>query len=304
MLIRLLQGIATLFVASVVVFALARLTGNPLDVMLSDAATPEEEKALTALLGLDRPLFEQYWIFITRIAQGDFGLSLHFRTPVIESIVDRFPATVKLTCAAALASFLIALPMGVVAAVKRDKWQDVIGKGFAILGQSAPSFWIGILLIQIFAVQLAWLPSCGYGKGIQYWILPALTVGYHSTAGVLRLTRSSMLDVLSTDYVRLARIKGLSERLVIWKHGLRNALIPVVTFSGIIYVRWLTGSVVAETIFAWPGIGRLAYEAVLHRDFPMIQGLLLIFVGLYVIFNLAIDILYCWMDPRIRYVKE
>lgn len=301
--IRILQGILTLFVASIVVFGLARLTGNPLDVMLDEMATQEEYEKVSRYLGLDKPLPVQYKVFITNVVKGDFGDSIRYRRPVTELIVARFPATIKLAGAAALASVLISLPAGILAAVKRDRWQDIIAKGFAILGQSVPTFWLGIVLIQVFAIWFGLLPVAGY-RGIQYWILPALTLGYHSTAGVLRLTRSAMLDVLSTDYVRLARIKGIPEGLVIRKHALRNALIPVVTFSGVIYVRWLAGSVVTETIFAWPGVGRLAYEAVMSRDFPLIQGLILIFVGLYIIFNLVIDILYCYLDPRIRYVKE
>ncbi len=165
-----------------------------------------------------------------------------------------------------------------------------------------PGFWLGILLIQLFAVELGWLPSAGSG-GIQYWILPAITLGTHGTAGVLRLTRSAVLDILGTDFVRLAKIKGASKRSVIWKHALRNALIPVVTFSGLVYTHFLMGSVVTETIFAWPGVGRLAYEAVMSRDFPLMQGLVMIFVSLFVVFNLVIDILYVYLDPRVRYQK-
>lgn len=304
--IRVLQGIVVLFAASIIIFGLARCTGNPLDMMLDDMATEAQYEAMTKYLGLDKPLPEQYWIFLTHAVKGDLGCSLRFRKPVLDFILDRYPATIKLAGAAALVSLLISLPMGVLAAIKRDRWQDIIAKGFAVLGQSVPAFWLGIVLIQVFAARLGWLPAGGYagGEEIVYWILPAFTLGYHSTAGVLRLTRSAMLDVLSTDFVRLARIKGVSERLVIWKHALRNALIPVVTFGGVIYVYWLGGAVVVETIFAWPGLGRLAYEAVRYRDFPLIQGVIMVFVGLYVIFNLAIDILYCYLDPRIRYVEE
>ncbi len=303
LLIRLTEGIAALFVTTLLIFGLARLTGNPLDSLLPAGATQEDYAAMAKYLGLDKPLPEQYVIFIMKAAKGDFGRSLRSRRPVMDLIRSRFPATIKLAAAAALISFLISLPAGIIAAVRRDKWQDIILKGFAILGQSVPAFWLGIMMIQICAVHLGLAPAGGYG-GIKYWILPAITLGCHSTAGILRLTRSAMLDVLSTDYVRLARIKGLSERFVIWKHALKNALIPVVTFSGVIYVHFLTGSVVTETIFAWPGLGRLAYEAVKQRDFPIVQGLILIFVILYIIFNLAIDIIYCYLDPRIRYGKE
>jgi len=221
----------------------------------------------------------------------------------MEFILDRAPATIKLAGAAAFFSLLFSIPAGVLAAVRRDKWQDTIVKGFAIFGQAVPSFWLGIMLIQVFAVQLGWLPAGGY-EGLKYWVLPAVTLGLASTAGVVRLTRSAMLDALDTDYVRLARIKGVPERLVIWKHALRNSLIPVVTFSGVIYVHFLMGSVVTESIFAWPGIGRLAYDSVMYRDFPLMQGLLIIFIALYLIINLGIDILYAYLDPRVRYVKE
>jgi peptide/nickel transport system permease protein len=300
---RLLEGIVALFIASVVVFGLARLTGDPLSMMLPETAGPEEHQAMARYLGLDKPLPVQYLVFISKAARGDFGRSIRYRRPVKEFILARAPATIELAFAAAVASFLMAVPFGVIAAIKRDKWQDFIAKSIAMLGQSMPTFWLGIMLIQLFAVVLGWLPAGGYG-GFRYWILPALTIAYHSTAGILRMTRSAMLDVLSTDYVRLARIKGVPERGVIWKHALRNTLIPVVTFSGLIYVHLLMGSVVTETIFAWPGIGRLAYEAVMYRDFPMIQGLIIVFVGLYIVFNLLIDISYAYLDPRVRYVKE
>ncbi len=301
--VRLVQGVAALFVATLVIFFLARLTGSPLDIMLPDEASDEDYETMSAFLGLDKPLYVQYWLFVTNAIKGDLGNSVHYRRPVIDFIIDRAPATIKLAGAAALVSILLSLPFGVIAAVKRNKWQDIVAKGFAILGQSLPSFWLGIVLIQIFAVELGWLPAGGY-REIKYYILPAIALGYHATAGILRLTRSAMLDILSSDFVRLGRIKGVPERVVIWKHALRNALIPVVTFSGVIYVHFLMGSVVTETIFAWPGVGRLAYQAVMNRDFPLIQGLILLFVALFVVVNLLIDILYVYLDPRVRYVKE
>lgn len=300
---RLGQGIVALLVASIVIFMLARLSGNPLHVLLPEDAGEKEREQMARYLGLDKPLPEQYWIFIRKAAMGDLGTSLWLRRPVMEVVLERTMATIKLACAAALASLLIALPGGVIAAVKRDRWQDVVAKAFAIFGQSVPTFWLGIVLIQIFAVQLRWLPAGGY-RGIETWILPAITLGWHFTAGVLRLTRSAMLDILSSDYVRLARIKGVTERQVIWKHALRNALIPVVTFGGVIYTLLLMGSVVTETIFSWPGIGRLSYQALQYRDFPLIQGLVMIFVSMYIITNLVVDILYVYLDPRVRFVRE
>jgi peptide/nickel transport system permease protein len=303
--IRIAQGIITLFVASIVIFGLTRLTGNPLDVILPEDATQEDFDAMAKHLGLDRPLYVQYWVFLRNIGKGDWGKSISYQQPVKDLIVGRFPATLKLASAAALISFLVSIPAGVLAAVKKDKWEDIVAKGFAILGQSVPTFWLGIVLIQAFAVQFGWLPAGGYGGGkLIHWILPAFTQGYHSTAGLLRLTRSAMLDILSSDFVRLARIKGVSDVLVTWKHALRNALIPVITFSGYLFAHFLMGSVVTETIFAWPGVGRLAYQAIRNRDFPLIQGVVISFVALYIVFNLVIDIWYCYLDPRIRYVKE
>lgn len=302
--VRLGQGILALVLGTVLVFALARLTGNPLDLMLPETATLEERQQMAEYLGLDKPLPVQYWVFLTKAVRGDFGKSLFFYRPVSALIIERLPATIKLGLTAMVISMLVAIPAGVYAAVKREKWQDGISKVFAIFGQSAPAFWLGIMLILVFAVNLGWLPPGGYEGGITYYILPALTVATFPIAGFLRLTRSSMLDILGTDYVRLARIKGLRERQVIWKHGLRNALIPVVTYSGVVFVHALTGSVIVESVFAWPGVGQLAYQALLWRDYPLIQGILVFTVGLFVLVNLTIDIVYVYLDPRVRFTRE
>lgn len=302
-LIRVLQGILTLFLASILIFVLSRLSGDPVSTMLPPDASLEDIETLRTSLGLDRSYPEQYFLWMSNIVQGDLGDSLIYRRPVFDLIASRFPATLLLAVTASVFALLIALPIGVVAATKRGKWQDSLAKGTAITGQSIPAFWLGIILIQIFAVSLGWLPSGGYGSP-KYLILPAIALGFSSVAAILRLTRSSMLDVLGSDYVRLARIKGLSEPLVVWKHGLRNALIPVVTYFGLLFVWALAGSVVVETIFAWPGVGRLAFEAVQRRDFPVEQGILLMFTALFIIVNLFVDVLYCFLDPRIRYEKK
>jgi peptide/nickel transport system permease protein len=302
---RILEGFITLFFASILIFGSSRLTGDPLYIILPENATKQDHEAMAKHLGLDRPIYEQYWRFITHLVRGDWGKSIVYRRPVMEIILERFPATLKLGLAATVISFSIALVAGVIAAVKRERWQDIMAKGFAILGQSMPTFWLGILSIQVFAVWLGWFPAGGYGDGTTiYWILPAFCMGFHATAGVLRLTRSSMLDILNSDYVRLARIKGVSERLVVWKHALRNAFIPVVTFGGVVFAHMLMGSVITETIFSWPGIGRLAFQSIKTHDFPLMQGVLTIFIGLFVVLSLAIDILYCYLDPRVRYSKE
>jgi peptide/nickel transport system permease protein len=302
LIVRLGQGIVALIAGTMLVFALARLTGDPLDLMLPDTATQEQRQHMAEYLGLDKPIYEQYIIFIGNAVKGDFGRSLFFYRPVTQIILERLPATLELGGTAMVFSMLVAIPVGVYSAVKREKWQDGIIKVFAIFGQSAPSFWLGIMLILIFGVNLRWLPAGGYGS-IQHLILPALTVSTFSIAGFVRLTRSAMLDTLSTDYVRLARIKGLKERYVLWKHGLRNALIPVVTFTGFVLVTAFMGSVIVEAVFAWPGIGQLAYQALLWRDFPLIQGILVFSVGLFVVVNLAIDVLYVYLDPRVRFTR-
>jgi len=296
---RLVQGVIALILSSILVFILLRLTGDPTTMLLTPDATLADVEALRKTLGLDKPYWVQYFIFMGDILQGDFGSSLFYRRPVLDLIMARFPATLLLAVTANGLSMLVALPFGVVAATHREKWQDTAAKVIAILGQSLPSFWLGIVLIQIFSVWLGWLPSSGYGS-VKFLILPAIALGFNSVAAILRLTRSAMLDVLSADYVRLARIKGLSERMVVWKHALRNALIPVITFSGIFFVRTLAGSVVVETIFAWPGVGRLAYEAVIKRDFPVEQGILILFTALFILFNLLIDIMYLFLDPRVK----
>jgi peptide/nickel transport system permease protein len=301
--IRIGQGIIALLIATVLVFILARISGNPLSIMLPDTAPQEQVDNMRAYLGLDKPLYVQYAVFIAHVAIGDLGQSIFYKRSVAGLFIERLPATMMLGLTAMFISVLIAVPVGVLAASKREKWQDGLTKVFAIFGQSAPAFWLGIMLILVFAVNLNWLPAGGYGS-FSNLILPALTVATFPVAGFMRLTRSSMLDNLGTDFVRLARIKGLTERQVIWKHALRNALIPVVTYAGVVFVNALTGSVIVETVFAWPGIGQLAFQALKLRDFPLIQGILIYSVGLFVLINLLIDILYVYIDPRIRFTRS
>jgi peptide/nickel transport system permease protein len=300
---RIVRGVITLFFAMLIIFFVARVTGDPIGVMLPDSASPEDRAYMSRHMGFDKSLPEQYLIFVSNMMKGDLGRSVVYQAPVTEFILSRLPATLKLAGLAALFSFLISLPAGVLAAVKRNKWQDYVLKVFALLGQALPTFWLGILLVQVFAVSLGWFPAAGHG-GWLFWILPAFALGFHSTAGVLRLTRSSMLDIIDSDFVRLARIKGVPETAVIWKHALRNALIPVVTFSNVVYIHLLMGSIAIETVFAWPGVGRLAYEAVMKNDYPLVQGLVIMFVGFYVIANLTTDIMYVYLDPRIKYSKK
>ncbi|MFQ5875100.1 MAG: ABC transporter permease [Dehalococcoidia bacterium] len=298
--LRVGQAIVALFGMSLIIFLLVRLTGDPAEVLISDWATLEQREFMRQHLGLDRPLPVQYWIFISGAVQGDFGTSFQLEKPAMEVILERLPATVKLALAATFFSTLFAFPVGILSAVKRDSFFDRVGKVFALLGQSLPLFWLGIILIAVFAVALRLLPAAGIG-GPSHYILPAITLGWYYAAGIMRLIRSSMLDVLDSEFIKFARIKGVSERGVVWKHALRNALIPVLTFMSLMFIALMTGSVVTETVFAWPGVGRLFVQAVLLRDFPIVQGIVMLLAFFFVVGNLIIDILYAYIDPRIRY---
>jgi peptide/nickel transport system permease protein len=285
---------------SILTFGLVRLTGNPLDLMMSMYATPEDYEAMSKHLGLDQPLVIQYWSFIKHAAHGDFGKSLFYKRPSMEVVFDRLPATLQLASASMLMAIIIAVPIGVISAVKRDTAMDGVSKLGAVLGQSIPNFWLGIVLIELISVKLGILPVAGRG-GLTHLILPALTMGWYIAAGIMRLTRSSMLDVLNSEYVKFTRIKGLPERAVIWKHALKNAFIPVLTFISLMLAQLLMGSIVVETVFAWPGVGRLAYQSVLSRDFPLVQAIVVVYTTIYVVTNLLVDVAYAYLDPRIRY---
>lgn len=298
---RLFHSFIALIAISVIVFGLARITGNPLDVLLPIEATAEDFARMEKVWGLDKPLPLQYLQYMNNVVHGNFGESLKWEgKSARELVLERFPATLQLAGLSLVISVLLALPIGVLVAVKKDTGIDYAGKLVALLGQSLPSFWLGIMLMWIFAVQLELLPTSGRG-GIKHIILPAITLGWFQVAAVMRLTRSAMLEVLDSEYVKLARIKGLSERMVIWKHCLRNASITPLTYFGIILGGFLTGSVVTETVFAWPGVGLLAIDAVQTRDFQVVQTVVLFFAAIYILSNLLVDILYGYLDPRIRY---
>ena len=299
---RVLQGFGTLLVISLIVFLLARLSGDPLNIMLSEEASKEDYAVAAKHWGLDRPLTEQYLTFLGNALRGDLGQSIRLRRPALELVWERLPATLQLAGAAIFVSLVIAIPIGVLSAVKRDTPLDYVGKVIALVGQSMPSFWLGIVLIWIFAVTLGWLPASGTGS-FQHFILPAVALGWYQVAAVMRLVRSAMLDVLDSEYVKLARIKGVAERGVVWKHCLRNAAIPPLTYIGFIVAVLLTGSIVIETVFAWPGIGLLAIDAVRYRDFPVVQTVVLLYAAKYVIINLLVDVAYVYVDPRIRFQR-
>ena len=298
---RALQSLLAIWVMSLVVFTLARFSGNPLDVMLPLEATAEDYERVSKHWGLDKPLHTQYLIFVSRALQGDFGMS--WKWPgrhAMDLVWERLPATLQLAGFALLVSVLIALPIGVLSAVKKGTPWDTAAKVIALLGQSLPGFWLGIVLMWIFAVHLGWFPTSGQG-GLKYMILPAITLGWFQVAAIMRLVRSSMLEVLDSEFVKLTRIKGLAEWKVVWKHCLRNASIAPITFFAIIAGVLMTGSVVTESVFSWPGTGLLVIDAVRARDFQVVQAVVIVFAGIFILTNLLVDILYAYLDPRIRY---
>jgi len=296
---RIVQAIVTLWLLTLVAFVMARLSGNPLDVLLDARATEEDRAAMAQVLGLDRSLPVQYAIYLRDVATGDFGTSFKTRRSALSTVMERLPWTLELGTASFLVSVLIAVPIGVVTAVKRDTAIDIAGKVVALFGQSLPTFWLGLMLILLFAVTLGWLPAGGTGS-LAHLVLPSITLGWFTVAGIMRLVRSAMLDTLGEEFVVTARAKGLAEPGVVWKHALRNAVIPPLTYAGVVFVALLAGAVVTETVFAWPGVGQLVIEAITFRDFPVIQIIFLLFGAMYIGMNLVVDLLYGWADPRIR----
>jgi peptide/nickel transport system permease protein len=297
---RVLQSLGTLLLLSVVVFGVSRLTGDPRELLLPPETTQEDWDRMGRVLGLDKPVTEQYATFLGGALRGDLGYSFRAREPVIALIEDRIPASLRLGLLGMALVLFVGIPLGVVSAIYRGTIVDKFATLLALFGVSAPGFWVGIVLIEVFAVSLRWFPA-GTDSEPSSVVLPAITVALFGIAGLTRLTRSGMLETLDTEYVKLARAKGLSESTVVWKHAFRNALIPVVTFAGVILVNLVTLGIVVETVFAWPGLGRLTYVAILTRDFPLVQGLVLTIGASAAFVNLLVDILYVYIDPRIRY---
>jgi peptide/nickel transport system permease protein len=296
---RLFLSIFVVAGVTVIVFMVIRLSGDPTSLMISPTASADDVAELRAQMGFDRPVIVQFWDFLTGAVRGDFGDSLRYREPAFGLVVERLPATVQLTVASLLIAVIVALPAGIVSAVKRNTVWDRVAMFLALFGQSMPVFWFGILLILIVSVQLQWLPSSGAGD-IRHLILPALTLGLYSTARITRLVRSEMLETISQDFVRTARAKGLGERIVLYRHALRNARIPVVTVIGIEAGGMLGGAVITETVFAWPGIGQLAVRSIFNRDYPTIQAIVFVIACLFVLINLVVDVLYAFLDPRVK----
>lgn len=296
---RLFEGSLALLILSMVIFGLVRLMGDPLIALLPMNSTAEDKARLAESLGLDQPLPVQYVRYVASLSRGDFGDSLYVQQPVGDLIAQRLPNSMKLGLAVLAVALLTALPMGVMTAVNKGKWLDSAGQVVGALGQSVPIFWIGLILMQVFSVQFGWLPSNGIG-GIEYYILPSVTAGFFMVAIFARLLRSSMLDVLDSDYIRMARVKGLRERTIVWQHAFRNALTPVVTLAGLYIALLVTSLMVVEVVFSWPGMGRLVYEGILHRDFPVVQGVVLVVGAMVIAANLLVDIGYAYLDPRLR----
>jgi ABC-type dipeptide/oligopeptide/nickel transport system permease component len=298
---RLLALIPILLGASILIFAVMRLVpGDPARQALGPEATGDQVELLRKQWRLDEPLPVQYAAWLGRAVQGDFGRSTVSRVPAREEILSRFPATLQLTLASMVVSVVLGIFFGVVAAVKHNSLVDRSSMVLALIGVCTPSFWLGLMLILVFSVKFGWLPSFGKG-GLSHLILPAATLGTGASAILARVTRSSMIEVLGEDYVRTARAKGLRENVVIVRHALKNALIPIITIVGLEFGGLLSGSVVTETVFAYPGLGQLLINAINNRDFPVVQGALLLFAVQFVLVNLAVDLLYARADPRISY---
>jgi len=296
---RLWQSLFVLLGLSLVVFSLLHLSGDPIRLLAPLDTTAEELQAMRKVHGLDRPLPEQYWEFLIRAVQGDFGKSVRNGLPALPMALERLPATVALTLTAFSIALLVAFPLGILAALNRNTWIDRTLMGFALLGQSMPVFWLGILLMLIFAVKLQVLPATGRHEGWRSLILPGITLGMFNMARTARLLRSELLEVMGAEYIWVARGKGLSEQVVIWRHAIPNAILPMVTLIGLDLGALLAGSVITETIFAWPGIGRLAVDSIYARDFPVVQSVVFIIALIYVAVNLLVDVLYVFLDPRV-----
>jgi peptide/nickel transport system permease protein len=297
---RLFYAAISLVLLSITIFCLVRVTGDPAILMADPGAKEEDLQVIRQEFGLDKPWPVQYAVFVSNIVRGDFGKSIYYRIPAFDLYLQRLPASLLLAAMAMAISLILGIPIGILSAVRLNTWVDSFGKIFAILGLSLPSFWVGLMLILTLSVSLNWLPSSGSGTFL-HLLMPAFSLGWVFTAAHMRLSRSAMLEVLGSEYVKLARIKGLPEKLVIGKHAFKNAVIPVLTLAGINLVLMVNVAVVVESVFAWPGVGRLLYEGITFRDFPIVQTTVLLGGVMIVVVNLVVDILYAYIDPRIHY---
>jgi peptide/nickel transport system permease protein len=296
---RLLQSLVVLLGVSFVVFFILHLTGDPALVLLPPDASADDVRRFREAMGFNDPFLVQYGRFLGGALRGDFGQSIRHGEPAFHLVAERMPATFELAGAALLIALVLAIPAGIISAVRRNTAIDYVSTVVALLGQSMPTFWLGIMLILLFSVQFHLLPSSGRGT-VEHLVLPAVTLGLFTTARITRLTRSGMLEVLSQDYIRTARAKGVSDPPVVWKHALKNAAIPIVTIVGIELGTLLGGAVITETIFAWPGVGRLSVQAIANRDYPVVQAAVFLLATTFILVNLAVDVVYTYLDPRIR----
>ena len=298
---RLFSALITIWVTTVVVTMLIHLVpGDPVRIMYAQwQASPEQIEAVRQNLGLDKPVYTQYWMFLKRVSKGDLGRSIQGDQPVASILATRFPPTLLLATASLLIATLIGLSLGFIAAYKRGSIVDVGAMVAAIVGVSIPHFWLGMMLLFAFSLKLGWLPVAG--SDLRTLVLPAVTLGLANAAILARLTRSAMIDIFDQDFVRTARAKGLPRSVVLYRHALRAGLVPIVSMMGLQFAYMMGGAIVVENVFAWNGIGRLAIEAVFARDYPVIQGFILVFATVVVLVSVVIDILYAWLDPRIRY---
>ena len=298
---RFLMIIVTLIAVSMIIFIMARVTGDPRVLLLDENASQEQWERMGEELGLDKPYYHQYGLFMKDVLRGNFGESIKLQEPVMTAIAGRIWPTVQLGGGAFLLALLVGIPLGVLSAVRRGSAVDQLGRVIAMVGQAAPSFWLGIMFMFFFAVKLGWVPPSGR-EGWNSIILPMVTLAWGGfLAGSLRLMRSAMLDVMDSEYIKLAKAKGVSTRSLIWKHAFRNALIPPLTLAGVSMPAILTGSITTELVFAWPGMGQLAIQALYTSDYPLLQGLTIVFTLGYVGVALAVDVLYAYIDPRIRF---
>jgi ABC-type dipeptide/oligopeptide/nickel transport system permease component len=296
---RLFHSIFVLVGISLVVFIILHLTGDPAALLMPMDATPEQVAQFRQEMGFNDPIVVQYWRFFKGTLRGDFGQSFRHSQPALELVMERMPATIQLTLAAMVIALLVAIPVGIISAIRRNSLLDHVGMTGALLGQSTPVFWLGIMLILIFSVTLQWFPSSGRGE-VQHLVLPAITLGMFTMARTARMMRSSMLEVLGQEYMKTAKAKGLNPGTVILKHALKNAAIPVVTIIGMELGTLLGGAVITETIFAWPGVGRLAVQAIYNRDYPVVQAAVFLLASIFVLVNLVVDLLYTYLDPRVK----
>lgn len=297
---RLGQSAITVLLVTLIIFVIVRQVGDPTHLMLPPEATDADRALLRTQMGLDRPVVVQYGAYLLDLLRGNLGMSYRFSRPALGVVMDALGPTLLLTLTSLGLAVAIGVPLGVAAAVRRDSWIDQVSKVFAVLGQAAPPFLFSLLFIRLFAIQLGWLPTGGYGRSVNL-ILPAMALGWYSSAGIMRLTRSSMTEVLDSEYIKLARIKGVPERVIVYRHALRNALLPVITFISLQFGVLMGGAVSVEFVFAWPGVGRLILESISNLDYTVVQAAVTVGALIFTSVNLAVDIVYATIDPRIRY---